>query len=132
MGLEGRLSALHRWWAEIDAGKRTATAPWDALHRAACKEIEDFEFERDVTIPQRIYLAELQAKETREPESITEGMHALERWRRLVLESDKRRAPLDVAAAWELTAVECERRGLTDAADEARAMARAQLKRRTA
>jgi hypothetical protein len=124
------MSALQQWWREIDAGKRTASAPWDALHAAACREIADAEFEREVTIPQRIALAELEAQRGKqEPESITEGMHALERWRRLVLESDRRRSPLDVAAAWELTAVECERRGLTDAAEEARTMARAQLKR---
>ena len=127
------MSALQQWWREIDEGKRTASAPWDALHAAACREIADAEFERDVTIPQRIALAELEAQRTKvEPESVTEGMHALERWRRLVLESDKKRPPLDVAAAWELTAVECERMGYVDAAEEARAMARAQLKRSVA
>ena len=124
------MSAIAQLWSEIDAGKRTLASPCDELYSRACKEREDLEFERDVGIPQRIYLAELRAKSAPQiPESITEDMHALERWRRTVLESKRRRAPLDIAAAWELTAVECERKGLTDAADEARAMARAQLKR---
>lgn len=127
------MSALLQWWTEIDKGERTKYAPADALWAAACRELNDMEFENEVTIPQRIYLAELQAKYSPPPQApITEGMHALERWRRTVLESDRRRAPLDVAAAWELTAVECERKGLPDAAEEARAMARAQLKRRSA
>lgn len=123
-------SALAQWWSEIDAGQRTACAPLDALWEAACREQAALQFTNDVTIPQRIYLAELQAKRSAPSgPAITDGFDALERWRQLVLESDRRRAPLDVAAAWELTAAECERRGNNDAADEARAMARAQLKR---
>ena len=128
------MSALVQWWREIERGERMPNGPLDALWGQACKEIGDIDFYNEVTLPQRIYLAELQARTQPrvDIESITEGMHALERWRRRVLESDKRRAPLDVAAAWELTAVECERLGNMDAADEARAMARAQLKRSVA
>lgn len=126
------MSALVQWWREVASGERT-TYKADVLWAAACKELNDQEFYDEVTLPQRIYLAELAAKNAPPPQpAITEGLHALERWRRTVLESDKRRAPLDVAAAWELTAAECERLGNNDAAEEARAMARAQLKRSVA
>jgi hypothetical protein len=128
------MSALVQWWREIERGERTPNGPLDALWGQACKEMGDIDFYNEVTVPQRIYLAELHARTQPrvDIESITEGMHALERWRRRVLESDKRRAPLDVAAAWELTAVECERLGNMDAAEKARAMAHAQLKRSVA
>lgn len=124
------MSALVQWWREIDDGKRSAVRPMDDLWARACRELNDEEFATEVTIPQRIYLAELKARKSSVTVgAITDGMDALERWRRTVLEADKRRSPLDVAAAWELTAAECERLGNHDAADEARAMARAQLKR---
>lgn len=126
-------SALTQWWDEIARGTRTAHAPLDALWERAAREMADIEFYNTVTLPQRVYLAELLAKQRQQREdSITAGFDALERWRRVVLESDRRRSPLDVAAAWELTAAECERLGNADAADEARARARAQLKRSVA
>jgi hypothetical protein len=128
------VSALVQWWREIERGERTPNGPLDALWGQACKEMGDIDFYNEVTVPQRMYLAELQAKYRPQTdiESITEGMQALELWRRWVLESDKRHPPLEVAAAWELTAVECERLGHIDVAEEARAMARAQLKRSVA
>jgi hypothetical protein len=51
---------------------------------------------------------------------------ALERWRAQVLES-RGRQPLEVAAAWELTALVCEHTGLADAAVSARAAAGAAI-----
>lgn len=60
---------------------------------------------------------------------VTDQSWALERWRRIAISNAHRRAPLDVAAAWELTAAECDRLGNHDAAEQARSMARAQLKR---
>lgn len=51
---------------------------------------------------------------------------ALERWRAQVLES-RGRQPLELAAAWELTAFACESAGLSDAAASARTAARAAI-----
>lgn len=52
---------------------------------------------------------------------------ALDRWRQQVLEAGQRRTPLERAAAWEATALECDRRGLADQARHAREHARSIL-----
>lgn len=54
---------------------------------------------------------------------------ALERWRTQILES-RGRQPLEVAAAWELTALACEHAGLSEAAASARNQARDALNAR--
>lgn len=126
------MSAREQWSRELSRGERTAQQ-WDALFFAAQQEAADEEFDREYGAPQRLALAEAQQRARPEPEApIADGAHALERWRQLVLESDRKRAPLDVAAAWELTAVECDRMGHAEQAEEARARARAQLKRSVA
>jgi len=51
---------------------------------------------------------------------IPEAAPALERWRRQVLEARPPRSALERAAAWELTALECERAGNPDHAHRAR------------
>lgn len=125
------MSALQQWWREIDAGLRTAAKPWDALWSAACREVaerEALEFRRESAAR----IEALKQRPSMDVAPLDESLPAVERWRQWVLEHQKRYAPLDVAAAWELTASECDRRGFTDRAEEARASARAQLKRKTA
>jgi len=127
------MSAREQLRRELSAGTRTRDQ-WDDLFWAACGEAADEEFERLYAAPQRLYLAELRARprSTTPDASMADDAPALERWRRVVLERPKKYAPLDVAAAWELTAAECDRRGETDYANDARASARAQLTRKSA
>jgi hypothetical protein len=54
---------------------------------------------------------------------IAEAFPALDRWRRAVLASKRHRKPLEIAAAWEVAALECERAGAPAEADTARAAA---------
>lgn len=55
-----------------------------------------------------------------QPRPIAEAAPALDLWRRTVLENPRRYSKLDQSAAWELTALECERAGNTHGADRAR------------
>jgi hypothetical protein len=54
------------------------------------------------------------------PPAIAESAPALESWRRSVLENPRAYSKRDQAAAWELTALECERSGNTHGAERAR------------
>jgi hypothetical protein len=70
------VSALEQWHAEISDGKRTASAPLDTLWRAACREVADAEFERDVLAPQRAYLETLRTPPAK-PESESRAQWAV-------------------------------------------------------
>jgi len=47
-------------------------------------------------------------------------LSAVESWRRAVLEHPAHHSKRDIAAAWELTAIECDRAGNTHGAERAR------------
>jgi hypothetical protein len=53
-------------------------------------------------------------------EPLTASTPALEMWRRSVLDNPRRYGKLEQSAAWELTALECERSGNVHGAERAR------------
>jgi hypothetical protein len=111
---------------ELAAGERTL-ATWDALFFAACKEAEDAEFYA-YTRPVREEIARLKALSVdpvAEDPPLGDDYPALEHWRQLTLERGG--SPLEVAAAWELTAITCARDGATDLIDVCHANAAAAL-----
>lgn len=118
------MSALARWHDELANGERTRM-DWDALFVAACKEAEDAEMYAYLR-PARQEVQRLKALDVAPAgEPLHELYPALDQWRQRVLEHGG--SPLEVAAAWEITALSCECDGAHDLVDECYANAAAAL-----
>jgi hypothetical protein len=85
----------------------------------ACKAAEDAEFEAYVR-PVRLEVARLWERAAT-PDPLSDTSPALDLWRQTVLEHGG--SPLELAAAWELTAIVCEQDGATHLVAECRANA---------
>jgi hypothetical protein len=113
------MTALREWQDELAAGERTI-GQWDALHFDACKAAEDAEMYAYLR-PVRLEVARLQALQV---DPVTESAAdpvadiypALDQWRMNVLERGG--SPLEVAAAWEMTALVCLQDGASHLVDE--------------
>jgi hypothetical protein len=100
----------------------TAFQQWQRRHAElvrACKAAEDAEFEAYVR-PVRLAVARLWVMSAT-PEPLSDTSPALDLWRQTVLEHGG--SPLELAAAWELTAIVCEQDGATHLVAECRANA---------
>lgn len=105
------MSALAQWRDERARGVRT-TSHFDALWRAACAELNATEHAPIAAgIAQaEARLAALRLKSQRR-DSLALACPALARWAREVLATARRRSPLEMVAAWEMTARLCEEAG---------------------
>jgi len=79
------------------------------------------------TIDLALLLIHEDENQATDPVPLARTHPALEKWRRLVLESTRPRTPLERAAAWEATALECAQLGALDEAKRAHAEARAAI-----
>lgn len=124
------MTSLAQWNSEIAAGTRSRTAV-DDLWRRACQEAAATEIAplRNWAAKRREDLGPRPAKLTR---AIGDSCPALVKWAGSVIRNPANYEPLELAAAYELTALECEIAGRDDLASQSRKNASAALLRRSA